>query len=92
VAQEALSNVLRHAGTPATTVRLRHETDALTLEVEDEGGPAPAPPRRDGPGGHGLVGMRERVGLFGGRLRTGPRDEGGYQVSATFPLSAAVAG
>ena len=90
VAQEALSNVLRHAGTVATTVRLRHEADALTVEVEDEGGPgAAAPARPDGAGGHGLVGMRERVGLFRGTLDAGPRPQGGYAVRARFPLRSA---
>jgi signal transduction histidine kinase len=89
VAQEALSNVLRHAGTVATTVRLRHEADALTLEVEDEGGPGPGTPRPDGAGGHGLVGMRERVGLFRGTLDAGPRPQGGFAVRARFPLRSA---
>ncbi len=86
VAQEALSNVLRHAGTPATTVRLRHENDALTLEVEDEGGPGPGTPAPAGAGGHGLVGMRERVGLFRGTFDAGPRPQGGFAVRARFPL------
>ncbi len=90
VTQEALTNVLRHAAATRATVEVAYRRTEVELTVTDDGRGAAAPAGRTG--GHGLVGMRERVGLFGGRLRTGPRDEGGYQVSATFPLSAAVAG
>jgi signal transduction histidine kinase len=88
VAQEALSNVLRHAGLVPTTVRVRAGAGVLTVEVENEPGtaePVPAVPngaRRVG--GHGLIGMRERVGLFGGDLHAGPAPDGGYAVRATF--------
>ncbi|MET0418505.1 MAG: sensor histidine kinase, partial [Actinoplanes sp.] len=87
VTQEALTNVLRHAGASRATVEVAYRPNEVELTVTDDGRGAGAPA---GPtGGHGLVGMRERVGLFGGRLRTGPRDEGGYQVTASFPLTEA---
>ena len=54
---------------------------ALTLEIRDHGGA----PRRNGGAGHGLVGMRERVKLYGGDLDTGPADGGGWRVRATPP-------
>jgi signal transduction histidine kinase len=83
VLQEALTNVLRHAGSGArATVRIAHEPDALELAVEDDGVGGP-----DGPStGHGLVGMRERVGLYGGALETGRVDGRGYRVRARLPL------
>ncbi|MEU4425506.1 sensor histidine kinase [Actinoplanes sp. NPDC024001] len=86
VTQEALTNVLRHAGASRATVEVAYRKDGVELTVTDDGRGTTA--AATGPGGHGLVGMRERVGLFGGRLRTGPRDEGGYQVNASFPLEA----
>jgi signal transduction histidine kinase len=86
VLQEALSNVLRHAGAVPTTVRLRHDPEALTVEVEDAGGTVRPPDRT---GGHGLVGMRERVALFHGTLDAGPRPGGGFTVRARFPLGGA---
>ena len=85
VLQEGLSNVLRHAGRVPTAVSLRHDPAALVVQVEDDGpGPSDAP--ADGPGGHGLLGIRERVALFGGAVEAGPRPEGGFRLSARFPL------
>ena len=55
---------------------------ALTLEIRDHGERVP----RTGDGGHGLVGMRERVRLYGGELDAGPADGGGWRVRATLPL------
>ena len=75
------------AASAATTVTVDYAAERVCLEVVNAAGAAPEP--RGRAGGHGLVGMRERVGLFGGRLRTGPREEGGYQVSASFPLTEA---
>lgn len=90
VAQEALTNTLRHAG-PGSTARLRlsFEPEVLSVEVIDDGRGRPTVesverPRNDV--GHGLVGMRERVALFGGRLEVGPAPGGGYRVLASFPL------
>ncbi|GAA1399036.1 sensor histidine kinase [Pseudonocardia kongjuensis] len=85
VVQEALTNVLKHAG-PATPTRVGLEwtDDELTVRVRDEGarGPVPRPPR----GGHGLVGMRERAALHGGSVETGPHPDGGWAVRLRLPL------
>ena len=64
---------------------LRYAPRALDIEVRDDGhGPAAV----NGTGtGHGLVGMRERVALYGGQLRTGPRPGGGFEVRAHIPLT-----
>ena len=86
VLQEGLSNVLRHAGRVPTAVSLRHDPAALVVQVEDSGPSRPAPVPSDGPGGHGLLGIRERVALFGGAVEAGPRPEGGFRLSARFPL------
>ena len=63
----------------------------LILSVVDEG-PRSAPHQRDSSGGHGLIGMRERVLLYSGCLKTGPREQGGFAVRARLPLVAAVTG
>jgi signal transduction histidine kinase len=85
IVQEALTNVRKHAGGAPTTVALAWRRDALEVEVRDAG---PGP--RDGGvgegGGHGLIGMRERVRLHGGELRTGAAPGGGFAVSARLPL------
>jgi signal transduction histidine kinase len=85
--QEALTNSLKHAGPNARAwVRLRYSDKSLTLEVADDGrGASEADCSAPGPG-HGLVGMRERVALYGGELRVGPRAGGGFEVRARFPL------
>ncbi|MEV0723346.1 sensor histidine kinase [Micromonospora purpureochromogenes] len=83
IVQEALTNALKHAGEATAQVRLTVADGCLTVEVTDTGrGPGPGPDRI----GHGLVGMRERVGLYGGTLRTGPRPGGGFRVSARIPV------
>ncbi|MBB2913765.1 signal transduction histidine kinase [Streptosporangium becharense] len=93
--QEALTNSLRHAGPRARAwVTLRHGPGELTVRVEDDGrGPATRDPGAGPdidpdaePGGHGLTGIRERVALYGGILRIGPRPGGGFEVNARFPL------
>src|ERR1017187_6329355 len=95
VVQEALTNVVRHAGQQATaTVVIRYGDDGgMEVEVTDDGrgttdgrGPRPGP-KGDG-SGHGLTGMRERVVLLGGELCVGPRAEGGYRVVARLPAKA----
>ena len=84
IVQEALTNTLRHAQSRRARVLLRWEPTALHIEVADDGvGPPPEPARA----GHGLVGIRERVALFGGALVTGRSDLGGYLLSATLPTS-----
>ncbi|MFI7039586.1 sensor histidine kinase [Microbispora rosea] len=86
--QEALTNSLRHAGPAARAwVTVRHEPNELSIHVEDDGRGAAAEPARIGGKGHGLVGIRERVALYGGVLRIGPRTGGGFEVRAQFPLS-----
>jgi signal transduction histidine kinase len=83
IIQEALTNVVKHARALRTEVRVRYGADALELSVIDDGTGAVPP----GPPGHGLVGMRERVSLFGGTLESGRRTDGpGYAVHAVLPL------
>ena len=82
VVQEALTNVLKHAGTSQAVVRIRYAGDGLIIEVTDTGR-VPAQPNGTG---RGLVGMRERVAAYGGELETGPRSDGGYAVLARLPL------
>jgi signal transduction histidine kinase len=83
IVQEALTNALKHAGTATAQVRLSFGVYWLIVEVFDTGrGPAPGSDHV----GHGLVGMRERVALYGGTLRTGPRPGGGFRVYAKIPM------
>jgi len=84
IVQEALTNVLRHAGPAHCTVDVRRADGALQLRITDDGRGAPA--GAPGSRGHGLVGMRERVALFGGELFAGPVPGGGFAVQATLPL------
>jgi signal transduction histidine kinase len=85
IIQEALTNVLKHAGPGASaTVGLSFDPASVELEVIDDGpgtvGSVAAGSRR------GLIGMRERVELFGGRFSAGPMDGGGFRVFASLPL------
>ncbi len=105
IVQEALTNTIKHAGRARAAVRLRYEAERIAIEVADEG-PAPgaagdrgaSPGAGDGvqgrgaPGtGHGLIGMAERVHLYGGTFRAGPRPGGGFGVEASLPLDGAPA-
>jgi signal transduction histidine kinase len=85
IVQEALTNAIKHAGTATAEVRLDVGTYWLNLEISDTGR---GPRLGGGPVGHGLLGMRERVMLYGGTLRTGPRPGGGFRVSARIPVDA----
>ena len=87
ILQEALTNVIKHAGRAHTTVLLGYRPDALELTVTDTGDGAAAP--SPAPGGHGLVGMRERAALFGGTLTAGPRGDHGFEVHAVLPYGQA---
>ncbi|HEV8403748.1 MAG TPA: sensor histidine kinase [Candidatus Limnocylindrales bacterium] len=82
IVQEALTNALRYAREAATLVHVSWEPDQLRVEILDDG-PATAPGEGSG---RGLVGMRERASLVGGRLEAGPRVGGGYAVRAWLPL------
>ncbi len=83
IVQEALTNVLKHAGQASAQVSVRCGADEVLIEVTDDGaGPQAAGPAR----GHGLAGMRERVALFGGELVVGPRPDGGFGVRTRLPL------
>jgi signal transduction histidine kinase len=84
VAQEALTNTVKHAHARRVDVRLRWLPAAVEVEVTDDGRGSAASPST----GMGLVGMRERVSLHGGELEAGPRAVGGYRVRARFPLAA----
>jgi signal transduction histidine kinase len=83
IVQEALTNALKHAGPASARVTVRYGRD-LELEIVDDGA-GTANGNGDG-GGHGLIGMRERVHLFGGNLATGARRDGGYAVRARLPI------
>jgi signal transduction histidine kinase len=87
IVQEGLTNALKHAGPAHAEVVLRYAPRALDVEVRDDGrGPARANGDGDG-AGHGLIGMRERVALYGGALETGARDGGGFAIHAHLPLA-----
>jgi signal transduction histidine kinase len=85
IIQEALTNALRHAGDTIAHVAVRYQTDRLELEVANDGS-GNRPPDHAG-GGRGLIGIRERVALFGGELEAGPRAGGGFVVRCRFPLA-----
>ena len=88
--EEALTNVRKHAPTSRAHVRLRYEPDRLRIEVSDDGGPSDAvrDSARNASGlGHGLIGMRERVQMYDGRMQAGPMPGGGFRVEAVLPLS-----
>ncbi|SNX63034.1 signal transduction histidine kinase [Streptomyces sp. TLI_55] len=90
IVQEALTNTRKHGGPNAgASVRLVYFDDGLGLLVEDDGKGAPHELYEDGGAdgqGHGLIGMRERVGMVGGTLDAGPRPGGGFRISALLPL------
>nr|WP_273377649.1 histidine kinase [Actinopolymorpha pittospori] len=95
VVQESLTNTLKHAGPTRAAVLLRYEPEAVVVGVTDDGNRkrsmvtarAVLPDRL----GHGLVGMRERVTLNGGTLRTGSRAVGGFEVLAALPVNGGAA-
>jgi signal transduction histidine kinase len=84
IVQEALTNARKHAGNARAAVRIRYAAHEIEIEIVDDGRGTVA---RNGEGsGLGLVGMRERVALYDGRLEAGARDTGGYRVHAVLPL------
>jgi signal transduction histidine kinase len=91
IVQEALTNVLKHGGGAPARVAMRFTDDGLDLSVTDSGPNIPlaasggrTPPAQLG-GGQGIIGMRERVAIFGGDLQAGPLPGGGYEVRAHIP-------
>ncbi len=85
IVQEGLTNALKHAGPAQATVTVRYHSTTLELIVEDDG----VGPRGNGVAGHGLIGMRERVAVYGGQLTHGGSAEGrGFRVHATLPIDA----
>jgi signal transduction histidine kinase len=87
IVQEALTNVVKHAGPAHAEVTIGYRDQEVTVEVTDDGRGA-VPPASDGRvgTGHGLIGMRERVAAFSGDLQVGPRPGGGFRVAARLPL------
>jgi signal transduction histidine kinase len=98
IVQEALTNVVKHADTPSCTVIIGYHEDELSIEVSDDGRGCPVPavagngtgsagaPGAELTGGHGLIGMRERVSLYGGELTAQPLPERGFRVAARLPV------
>jgi signal transduction histidine kinase len=84
VVQEALTNAIKHAGGATTRVELSWGEEALELRVADAGDGGPSPELAGG--GHGLIGMRERIRVHGGELKAGPRRGGGFEVVARLPV------
>jgi signal transduction histidine kinase len=84
VVQEALTNALEFAGRAHTWVTVRWEKDELELEIANDGDVDGVP----NGAGHGLIGMKERVSLYGGSITSGPRQGGGFVVTAHLPLEA----
>jgi signal transduction histidine kinase len=86
IVQEALTNVLKHAGHARANVTVGYRPQALELSVVDSGDGTTAPAHGlASAGGHGLVGMRERAAMFGGTLTARPRAEHGFEVNAILP-------
>lgn len=87
IAQESLTNALRHAGPASAVVTVRYEPDRLVIEVLDDGrGPEPSDREPEPGGGHGIAGMRERALALGGELDAGPHPLGGFRVRASLPV------
>ena len=84
VVQEALTNVMKHAGAATAMVALDYRADYLVVDVTDDGEPG-RPADRVAGSGRGLLGLRERVSLYGGEMDAGPRPSGGWRVTARLP-------
>jgi signal transduction histidine kinase len=87
IVQEGLTNVVRHSQATSARVVLRRGGQMLHITVTDDGPPRARPASGAGPaGGHGLIGLRERLACYGGRLLAGPRPDGGFGLRAMLPL------
>ena len=82
IVQEALTNVVKHAGTQRSRVVVTYADDELRIDVTDDG----TSPQSEASGGHGLIGMRERVNLYGGQLTAQPLPIRGFRVAARIPI------
>ena len=82
IVQEALTNTLKHSGAGRAEVRLDYGPSSLLVEITDDGTATPA----DDATGHGLVGIRERVAMFGGTATAGPAPGGGWRVRTELPV------
>ena len=91
IVQEALTNVVKHAGRARTAVTIAYGPEALQLTILDSGDGDQRNGQRWAPGGHGLIGMRERTALFGGTLTAGPRPGDGFEVHASLPYDEPIA-
>ena len=89
VVQESLTNVRKHAPDAATTVTLTYRPRELEVEIANAASSSRPSTNGQRGGGHGVIGMRERVALFGGRFQAAPTDEGGFRVHALLPLEEA---
>ena len=81
--------MIKHAATASANVTIRYRAGSVTVEITDQGPAASGagiPPARPGTG-HGIIGMRERVAVYGGEFAAGPRPEGGFRVRACFPIA-----
>jgi len=87
IVQEALTNVMRHAGQSSASVQVRCDEQELTLRIENEAGPDGS--HGGGGSGQGIIGMRERAAALGGVLEAGERPDGGFRVVARLPLDGA---
>ncbi|MGV2915800.1 sensor histidine kinase [Streptomyces alfalfae] len=86
IVQEALTNAVRHAAPTRCQVTVEADTREIRIDIADQGRPsAPGQPVRKLPGGHGLLGIRERAMMYGGSFEAGPRAEGGFAVSVRLP-------
>jgi signal transduction histidine kinase len=88
IIQEALTNVVRHAGPTSVRLTVAVDDDRVRLEVSDHGGRRATTPAGPGTSGHGTAGMRERVTLYGGELTAGPGADGGWRVAGWLPYAA----
>ena len=86
IVQEALTNVLKHSADARVRIVLDYRPDRLDVTVTDDGIPGPIDGTDPG-GGHGLIGIRERVAVVGGDVEAGPRPDGGYQIRARLPFA-----
>jgi signal transduction histidine kinase len=86
IVQEALTNVLKHTAEARARVVLEYADDALTVSVSDDGVPGPLNGTEPG-GGHGLIGIQERVAVIGGEVVAGPGPDGGFEIRATLPYA-----